>query len=158
MKVQYLDEQGKSREPIMGTYGIGIDRTMAAVLEQNNDKDGILWPMSIAPYQVILLPLGEEALPEGERLYSELQDEGIEVLLDDRDARPGVKFKDADLIGIPIRVTLGKKSLQENKVEVKFRGEKEPVWVELTQLPLYLKEKIREEEARLKEKLKEIQV
>lgn len=134
MKVTYLDDKGNAKEPIMGCYGIGIDRTMATVIEQNNDENGIIWPMSIAPYQVILLPLAQEADLIAQKLYEQLWDLGVETLLDDRDARPGVKFKDADLIGIPLRITLGKKTLEQNKAEVKFRNQKEGFLADLNNL------------------------
>ncbi|MCX7841770.1 MAG: proline--tRNA ligase [Clostridia bacterium] len=119
----YLDEAGKENPMVMGCYGIGINRTMAAVIEQNNDENGIIWPMSVAPYHVIIVPVNttEPAQMEiAEKIYRDLQAAGIEVMLDDRNERPGVKFKDADLIGIPIRITVGKKA-GEGIVEYKQR-------------------------------------
>jgi len=112
----------------MGCYGIGISRTMAAAVEQNFDENGIIWPLAIAPYQVVIVPVNskkEDQMAVANRLYEELGKHGVEVLLDDRDERAGVKFKDADLIGIPIRVTIGPRSLQEKQVEMKKRWEKE---------------------------------
>ena len=119
----YLDESGKEQPMIMGCYGIGVNRTMAAIIEQNYDENGIIWPMSVAPYHVIIIPVNptESIQAEiAEKLYSELQAAGIEVMLDDRNERPGVKFKDADLIGIPIRITVGRKA-GEGIVEYKLR-------------------------------------
>ena len=122
----YLDEKGERHPCVMGCYGIGVTRTLQAVIEQCNDKDGIIWPLSVAPYEVCITPLAvaqdAQAMKLAERFYSELGAAGIEVLLDDRDERPGVKFKDADLIGIPIRIALGEKSLAKGEVEIKRRG------------------------------------
>jgi prolyl-tRNA synthetase len=108
----------------MGCYGIGISRLVAAAIEQNHDANGIIWPFSIAPFHVLLLPINykDKTLQEVcDRLYQELQNGGVEVLLDDRDERPGVKFKDADLIGIPLRVTVGAKGLERGCVELRWR-------------------------------------
>jgi len=124
MKAVYLDSDGKEKYMAMGCYGIGIGRTVAASIEQNYDDNGIIWPPSIAPFQVIITPvsMNNEALLEAaEKLYQDFSDEGIEVILDDRDERAGVKFNDADLIGIPLRVTIGPKRLAEGNVEVKIR-------------------------------------
>ena len=114
---------------VMGCYGIGVGRTVAAVIENNHDDDGIIWPVSIAPYHVIVVPVSmkDEAQAEaGQKLYEELQAAGVEVVLDDRNERPGVKFKDADLIGFPIRDTIGSKSLEQGAMEITIRrtGEK----------------------------------
>jgi len=117
----YLDAAGQNRLIIMGCYGIGVSRTMAAAIEQNYDANGIIWPAAIAPYQVHLLSVSPDQLPEAERLYQDLTSAGVEVLLDDRNERPGVKFKDADLIGIPLRITVGPKGLAQGEVEVKCR-------------------------------------
>jgi prolyl-tRNA synthetase len=122
----FLDESGQKKPAIMGCYGIGVTRTLQAVVEQCNDKDGIIWPISVAPYAVCLTPLS--VAPEGavmklaERLYSELTASGVEVILDDRDERPGVKFKDSELIGFPLRIGIGEKSLAKGEVELKPRG------------------------------------
>lgn len=119
----YLDTNGKEQPMVMGCYGIGISRTMAAIIEQNNDDNGIIWPMSVAPYHVIIIPVNTEdgiQARTAERIYRELQAAGIEVLLDDRNERAGVKFKDADLIGIPLRITIGKKA-GEDIIEYKQR-------------------------------------
>ena len=122
----YLDEAGNRKPCVMGCYGIGITRTLQAVIEQGNDKDGIIWPLSIAPYQVCITPLNvgpaNEAMKLAEKFYAELTARGVDVILDDRDERPGVKFKDADLVGFPIRLGLGEKSLAKGEVEIKPRG------------------------------------
>ncbi|HAR86039.1 MAG TPA: proline--tRNA ligase [Clostridium sp.] len=123
MGANYLDENGKEKPLIMGCYGIGINRTVAAIIEQHHDENGILWPMAVAPYKVIVMPANvknEEQMNRAEKIYEELKTRGVDVLLDDRNERVGVKFKDADLIGIPIRVTVGKKVV-EDIVEFKLR-------------------------------------
>src|SRR5450432_3577147 len=109
---------------VMGCYGIGVTRIAAAAIEQNHDKDGIVWPTPIAPYEVTLLSLqGDDPALKAicDKLYADLEAAEIEVLYDDRDERPGVKFKDADLIGIPLRIAIGKKGLAEGVVELKLR-------------------------------------
>lgn len=124
MGADFIDENGESKPLIMGSYGIGINRTMAAIIEQNNDENGIIWPISVAPYKVIIIPVvtkNEEQMAAANALYEKLQKLGIDVLIDDREERAGVKFKDADLIGIPIRVTVGKK-ISEGMVEFKLRS------------------------------------
>ncbi|NPU84603.1 MAG: proline--tRNA ligase [Syntrophaceae bacterium] len=124
MRAVYLDRNGKEQYMVMGCYGIGIGRTVAATIEQNNDAAGIVWPMPLAPYQVIITPtnVNDSALAgAAERLYEAWKDRGIEAVLDDRDERAGVKFMDADLVGIPLRVTVGPKRLAEGKVEVRIR-------------------------------------
>ncbi len=123
----YLDENGKEQPMIMGCYGIGVNRSMAAVIEQNHDENGIIWPVSVAPYHVIVIPVkvnDETQMKLAEEIYLNLSNAGVEVLLDDRDERPGVKFKDADLIGYPVRITVGKKA-EEGIVEFKLRKETE---------------------------------
>ena len=112
---------------VMGCYGIGISRTLAAIVEQNHDEDGIIWPMAVAPYHVIVTLINkddDEQARLGEELYRRFRSAGVEVLLDDRKERPGVKFKDADLLGIPLRITVGKKAA-EGVVEYKLRKDKE---------------------------------
>jgi prolyl-tRNA synthetase len=122
----YLDETGNRKLSVMGCYGIGVTRTLQAVIEQGNDKDGVIWPLSVAPYQVCITPLAvapeSEAMKLAEKFYAELSANGIDVILDDRDERPGVKFKDADLVGFPIRIAIGEKSLAKGEVEIKPRG------------------------------------
>ena len=121
------DEQGNTKPLIMGCYGIGLNRIMAAAIETCSDTDGIVWPMGIAPFQVVIVQLSDSAqvVETAERLYKDLTAKGCEVLWDDRQARPGVKFKDADLIGIPLRITVGEKALAQGKVELKLRTEKQ---------------------------------
>ena len=126
MNATILDSEGHERVMEMGCYGIGVTRLMAAAIEQNNDADGIIWPMSIAPFAVELLPLNYKDAPIQEvtdRIYQGLTEAGHEVLLDDRDERPGVKFKDADLVGVPLRVTIGAKGLAKGNVELRWRGD-----------------------------------
>ncbi|GAB4367985.1 MAG: proline--tRNA ligase [Deltaproteobacteria bacterium] len=132
MSATYLDSDGKEKTIVMGCYGIGVGRTAAAAIEQNHDEDGIIWPISIAPFEVCILPLNmkEEALVrEAERIGTALTERGIEVLLDDREERPGIKFKDADLVGIPVRVTLGEKNFRAGYAEIRDRrtGETERI-------------------------------
>ena len=122
LNATFRDEDGVEKPFIMGCYGIGISRIIAAAIEQNNDEDGIKWPLPIAPFQVTILALGAEQKAAAEQIYQELTAAGVEVLFDDRDERPGVKFKDADLIGIPLRLTVGPKSLAQGEVEVKVRN------------------------------------
>ncbi len=126
LNATFLDEAGTRKPAVMGCYGIGVTRTLQAVIEQCNDKDGIIWPLSVAPYTVCITPLGvapDSALMKlAEKIYAELTARGVEVILDDRDERPGVKFKDADLVGFPIRVGIGEKSLAKGEVELKPRG------------------------------------
>jgi prolyl-tRNA synthetase len=125
MKAGFLDEQGIEHAFVMGCYGIGVTRTVAAAIEQHNDKDGIIWPITIAPFEVLILPTNvtESGLLEtAEDIYKGLLDRGVEVLLDDRDERPGNKFKDADLIGIPLRVTVGERGAKEGIVELRQRA------------------------------------
>lgn len=120
----YLDRDGKTHPIVMGCYGIGITRTVAASIEQNHDKDGIIWPVAIAPYEVVIVPANnkdEGVMNAARHLYDEMEDCRDEVILDDRDERAGIKFKDADLIGYPIRVTIGKKWKESGLVEVRLR-------------------------------------
>lgn len=134
LKAFFLDENGQERPIIMGSYGIGPARIAAAAIEQNNDKDGMVWPASIAPFDVEILPLNISDAPTietAERIYSTLNDKGIEVLIDDRDERAGIKFKDADLIGIPVHIIIGEKNLKEGLVEMKNRKTKETVRVKV---------------------------
>ncbi len=131
MNVTYLDKNGKAAVPTMGCYGIGVDRVLASVIEVNHDDNGIIWPMSLAPYQVAIVPIKyKDAMKDAcDKLYQQLSDAGVEVLLDDRDERPGVKFNDMDLIGFPIRVTVGDKNLPN--VEIKNRNSSEAELVPL---------------------------
>ncbi len=127
MKAVYKDENMKEHEMLMGCYGIGVTRTMAAVVEQNYDEDGIIWPPAVAPYHVIITVMktkDETQMAIAEQIESELTKKGVEVMLDDRDERPGVKFKDADLLGIPVRITVGRRA-GEGIVEYKLRKDAE---------------------------------
>ena len=127
MNSVFLDEQGVEREAVMGCYGIGVTRTVAAAIEQNHDGDGIIFPIPIAPFEVLILPLQmneKDVVEAAEKIYSGLMEKGIDVLLDDRDLRAGFKFKDADLLGVPLRITIGSRELKNGKVEMKLRAEK----------------------------------
>jgi prolyl-tRNA synthetase len=124
LKANYLDENGAEKPIIMGSYGIGPARIAAAAIEQGNDENGMIWPLALAPYQVIVLPVNvkdAKSMDVAEELYAALEEKGFEVLMDDRDERAGIKFKDADLIGIPYRIIIGEKNLKEGLVEVKDR-------------------------------------
>ncbi|MEW6108307.1 MAG: proline--tRNA ligase [Nitrospirota bacterium] len=134
LKAFYLDENGQEKPVIMGSYGIGPARIAAAAIEQNHDKDGIIWPKSIAPFDVEILPLNmkdSKTVEIGEGFYKELTDAGFDVLIDDRQERAGVKFKDADLIGIPTQIILGEKNLKEGLVEIKDRRARESIKVKI---------------------------
>jgi prolyl-tRNA synthetase len=128
MGATFLDESGEQRPIVMGCYGIGVSRLIAAAVEQHHDDDGISWPMAIAPYHAIVTPLGKDEVAKeaAEKLYEDLLARSVDTLLDDRDERPGVKFKDADLLGIPLRVTVGKRGLDKGELELKRRNEAEP--------------------------------
>jgi prolyl-tRNA synthetase len=124
----FVDETGVTRPIVMGTYGLGVSRMLAAAVEKHHDERGIVWPPAIAPYQVYLCPLyreGTEVAGVAEKLYTDMQAAGLEVLFDDREESPGVKFNDADLLGIPFRVTVSPRTLQKDGVELKKRTEKE---------------------------------
>ncbi len=145
MNVKVLDKNGKAITPIMGCYGIGVNRTMAAVIEQHNDDRGIIWPMSVAPFQVHCISLAKNEKEEGaaDTIYSMLVDAGIEVLYDDRTASPGFKFGDADLIGIPIRITLGKAFFGDSSsIEVKLRNKDEKIIIAKDMIVDYCKKQI----------------
>ncbi|MBF0342121.1 MAG: proline--tRNA ligase, partial [Magnetococcales bacterium] len=132
MNVVVLDQEGKERTPIMGCYGIGVSRIVAAAIEQNHDDNGIIWPVALAPFEVEILlanPNDALAVQTAEMLYAGLGEQGIGVLLDDRDERIGIKFKDADLLGSPLRVLAGGRALKEGKVEIQLRRGGEPLQV-----------------------------
>src|SRR4029077_8827415 len=122
----FLDEAGKQQLSIMGCYGIGVTRTLQAVIEQSHDENGIIWPLSVAPYTVCITPLNvapeSEVMKRAGQIYSELTAKGVDVILDDRNDRPGVKFKDSELVGFPIRIGIGEKSLAKGEVEIKPRS------------------------------------
>jgi prolyl-tRNA synthetase len=148
MKCNFLDGDGQEKPMIMGCYGIGVTRIAAAAIEQNHDPDGIVWPLAIAPFEVALvaLQIGDRQVSEvAERLYAELEQAGLEVLYDERDERPGVKFKDADLIGLPYRIAVGKKGVAEGVVELKARRSPEVVKVKIEEVARLLGEKVRAE-------------
>ncbi len=140
----YLDENGKPQLIFMGSYGIGLDRLMAIIVERHHDKDGIIWPAAVAPYDIHLMHIGkgDDAKEATEKLYAELLQEGFDVLYDDRDASAGVKFKDADLIGIPWRIGVGTRGLAEGGVEVKQRSQSERHTVSLDKLIDFLHQNI----------------
>jgi prolyl-tRNA synthetase len=124
MAATYLDQQGREQYFVMGCYGIGVGRTVAAAIEQSHDENGIIFPPAIAPFSVVVVPVNTrdgQQMAIAEKIYAGLLDRGIEVLLDDRDERPGIKFKDTDLIGIPLRVTVGTKAVKEQRVDIKLR-------------------------------------
>lgn len=142
----YLDENNKSNPVVMGCYGIGPGRILASLVEQNNDEKGIIFPLSVAPFKVCIAALNtkdETCMEIANKLYDELNNAGIDTLLDDRDERPGIKFNDLDLLGIPIRITLGKK-LSENKVEFKLRKETESIDLDLNDVVNHIKEFLHE--------------
>ncbi len=146
LKALFLNEQGKEIPIIMGCYGIGVGRTVAAAIEQNHDKDGIIFPVPVAPFEVTILPLQlhETAVNEAaEKIYKELLDNDIDVLLDDRDERAGVKFNDADLLGIPVRVTVGIKGIKNGLVEIKLRDESESNSVPVEKASAIIREKVK---------------
>ena len=137
MNAKFLDKDGKEKTIIMGCYGIGISRIIAAVIEQNNDENGIIWPKSIAPYQVEILPVNvndKETMQIAEKLYKKFLSEKIEVIIDDRNERPGIKFKDADLIGIPTRITISSQKAKDNMVEIHKRDTGEDKLVNIEDL------------------------
>ena len=143
MNATFVDKDGKSKPVVMGCYGIGVERTAAAIIEQHHDENGITWPLAVAPYQLVIVPVNikkAEQMEVAEQLYNEFKAMGVEVLLDDRDERVGVKFKDNELIGIPMRITVGK-DVTEGKVEFKLRTASEKELVNIDEL----KSKIEEE-------------
>jgi prolyl-tRNA synthetase len=126
LNATFLDVDGQRKPSVMGCYGIGVTRTLQAVIEQCNDKDGVIWPLSVAPYRVCITPLAvapeSEPMKLAEKIYAELTAKSVDVILDDRDERPGVKFKDSELVGFPIRIGIGEKSLAKGEVEIKPRA------------------------------------
>jgi len=148
LNATYLDKEGKERLLVMGCYGIGVGRTVAAAIEQNHDSDGIIFPITIAPFQVIILPLdmSDRMIAEtAESLYKSLISKEIEVLLDDRQEWAGIKFKDGDLIGIPIRVTIGRKTLDKGSLEVTLRSKRATHLVKPHEAPSFIEELIKKE-------------
>jgi prolyl-tRNA synthetase len=143
MAAMFLAKDGQQRPIIMGCYGIGVGRLLGCIVEEHHDEYGLVWPVAVAPYQVHLVSLrgGEET---AESLYQQLQQAGFEVLFDDRDESPGVKFNDADLIGLPLRITISKRSLESGGAEVKLRHEKERQIVALAELERLVRDKLGE--------------
>ncbi|MEI7884777.1 MAG: proline--tRNA ligase [Clostridia bacterium] len=147
LNANYLDDKGVSHPMLMGCYGIGIGRTMAATIEQNSDEKGIIWPITIAPYQIIIVPVNikdTEIMNHAENIYSKLNIAGVEAVLDDRDERAGVKFADADLIGYPLRLTVGKKTLTDGTVDLKIRNTGEEIVLALDDIVSIIDKKIAE--------------
>ena len=145
MGARVLDAGGKEVPIVMGSYGIGLERIMAAAIEAHHDKQGIRWPVSIAPFQVVVASVNvkqAEQASRAEQIYDDLRKEGLDVLLDDRDERPGVKFKDADLVGIPYRVVLGPRALAKGNVELFERATSQTVEVSLDQIVAELKRRL----------------
>ena len=142
MKATFLDEGGKAQVLEMGCYGIGVSRIVAAAIEQGNDEKGIIWPLPMAPFQVAIAPIGYRKNAEikkvADQLYGELQVAGIDVLLDDRDERPGVMFADLELIGVPHRVTIGDRGLKDGKIEYQSRTDKAATTIDLQNAAGYL--------------------
>jgi prolyl-tRNA synthetase len=148
MKAVYLDKDGQEKIMIMGCYGIGIGRTVAAGIEQNYDENGIVWPMPLAPYHVIITPVNvneKNIMDAAENLYNSIKTLGIDVIFDDRDERAGVKFKDAELIGIPLRITIGQKNLSQGNVELKIRKTGENKLYSLQEIVQKIKQIIEQE-------------
>ena len=146
MDASFTDTEGERRHAVMGSYGIGLGRILASALESNHDDNGIIWPPSIAPYDVHIVAIGMDKDKEVgqalEQIEAELKAHGLAVLSDDRDERPGVKFKDADLIGAPVRLTIGPRALAKGKVEMKERGTEEGTEVPLEDAVAEVKRRI----------------
>ena len=146
MQASILNEEGKSQTMTMGCYGIGVSRIVAAAIEQNNDENGMILPKSIAPFELIIVPIGyhknDNVRTQANKIYADLLEIGIDVILDDRDARPGIMFAESDLIGIPNRLVIGEKNLNENKVEFKSRSEPNSELINVTDLNQFIKSKI----------------
>jgi prolyl-tRNA synthetase len=145
MHATVLDEQGKELTMYMGCYGIGVTRVVAAAIEQNHDANGILWPEPIAPFRVVLVPINyqksEPVRQAADRLYEQFIAAGIDVLLDDRDARPGVKFADSELIGIPHRIVIGDRALSSGNLEYRHRRETESTEIPMADAVAYIRNK-----------------
>ncbi|MBW1645204.1 MAG: proline--tRNA ligase, partial [Deltaproteobacteria bacterium] len=154
LKATFLDREGKEQLLVMGCYGIGVGRTVAAAIEQHHDQQGIIFPWAIAPFKVVLLGLdskNEEVTAFGDRLYRQLRERGLETLYDDRDERPGIKFKDADLIGAPLRITVGRKGFARGVIEVRERrtGAQEEIPVDDLEKLWRLIERLRDDDQSL---------
>jgi prolyl-tRNA synthetase len=143
MGAYFIDANGESKPIVMGCYGIGIGRLMAAIIEMHKDEKGIIWPLAVAPYQVYLCPLFLEnqlVAEKAESLYKELEAQGLEVLYDDRNESTGVKFNDADLLGIPLRVTISPRSVEKSNIEIKWRSDKKAELVPVEEAAKKIKE------------------
>lgn len=146
MNANFLDEDGTLKPFIMGCYGMGISRMVASIIEQHNDEDGIIWPVSVAPFHVALVPVNvkdEQVMAIADKLYDELKKEGVQVIMDDRDAQAGVKFKDADLMGFPLRITIGKKA-KDGIVEIRDRRTRQSIDKPAQEVVVYVKEFLRD--------------
>jgi prolyl-tRNA synthetase len=146
MKASVLDEQGKALTMYMGCYGIGVTRVVAAAIEQNHDSNGILWPEAIAPFQVVLVPINYQKSTQvketADSLYEQFNAAGIDTLLDDRDARPGVKFADSELMGIPHRIVIGERGLASGNLEYRHRSETESTEISAADPVGYIRNKL----------------
>jgi prolyl-tRNA synthetase len=141
LQANFSDSSGQLKPLVMGCYGIGVSRLISAIIEQSNDIDGIIWPSEVAPFKIIILPLdvtNQQVMQTAEGFYQELKAGGLDVLFDDRDERAGVKFKDADLIGIPLSIVIGKKSIEEKKIELRLRKDKSTQFVPKDDLLKYI--------------------
>jgi prolyl-tRNA synthetase len=161
MGCYYLDQDGRTKPVIMGSYGIGSGRLLACIAEEHHDQKGLIWPITVAPYQVHLVELkGKNGTSEthilAEHLYADLQTSGIEVLYDDRDESPGIKFNDADLIGLPLRVTVSERSIKQGGVELKRRDQQEKNIISSGSAVIKLKSEISLLEADIRETVKEV--
>jgi prolyl-tRNA synthetase len=160
MGCTFQDQDGKEKPIIMGSYGIGVGRLMACIAEEHNDENGLIWPVTVAPYQVHLTLLQDKKDPsveqKAEELYRSLQKEGIEVLFDDRSESPGIKFADADLIGIPMRLTVSKRSLAAGGVEAKLRSSDEKLIWSYDETVVKAEEMINELRAQVESKAVEV--
>jgi prolyl-tRNA synthetase len=144
LNATFLDDKGKEKPAIMGCYGIGVNRILAALIENSHDEDGMIWPRAVSPCEVIVIPVvkkeDKKLCDEAERVYTELNTSGIDVIIDDRERSAGVKFADADLIGFPLQVIIGKKCLEKGKIEIKRRATKESVLVDKDKITEYVRE------------------
>ena len=143
MKLEVLDSNGKNVNPYMGCYGIGISRIVAAAIEQNHDDKGIIWPSAISPFEILIIVLNDKddsnVMDQAMKIYQELRSDGIEVAIDDRDERAGVKFADADLLGVPTQVIVGKRGLEQKKLEITSRSTGEKREVKIDEIVNHLK-------------------
>jgi len=147
MGALFLDENGIEKPIVMGCYGIGVGRTVAAAIEQNHDEDGIIFPIPIAPFEAVVQPLQiheREVVDAAEKIYYELLTKGIDILIDDRDVRAGFKFKDADLLGIPLRIAVGSRNLKNGQIEIKLRSESDSSLISLRDSASIILNKINE--------------